>query len=212
MPGKKWEVFFQRQGFKYIAGIDEVGRGPLAGPVVAAAVILPENISIRGINDSKKLKEKERKRLFKTIQKRAISIGVGIVDHNTIDKINIAQATFAAMRLAVESLDPAPDILLIDGNCEINFSIPQKCIIKGDSKSISIAAASIIAKVIRDKIMDEFDKLLPAYKFKKHKGYGTKLHFKIIETHGLSPIHRQSFNSSSKIPLDFEQISLINFK
>ncbi len=210
MPSQKWEKFFQSLGIEFVAGIDEVGRGPLAGPVVAAAVILPVDAKLRGLNDSKKLNQKEKNRLFKRIKKVATSIGVGIVDHEIIDQINIAQATFAAMRLAVESLDQTPGVLLIDGNCEIHSSIPQKCIIKGDSKCSSIAAASIIAKVIRDKIMIEFDKVMPEYGFKKHKGYGTKLHMERLENHGLSTIHRRTFISLSKKTLDYEQTSLIN--
>lgn len=216
MPTKRFENFFRKQGFQYIAGVDEVGRGPLAGPVVAAAVILPKFFNLNGLDDSKKLKERDRLKLFPKIKKQALAVGVGIVDHAMIDKINIAQASLLAMSLALESLTPVPDILLVDGNCKLKTSAPQQCIIKGDSKSVSIAAASIIAKVIRDKIMREYDKVFPRYGFSKHKGYGTKLHLDNISRFGLCAIHRQSFNcegshSQTKIPLDLERPRLINF-
>lgn len=215
MPSSKWENFFINQGLGIVAGVDEVGRGPLAGPVVAAAVILSKNKRVKGINDSKKLSAKARNRLFKKIKAAAVSIGVGIIDHKTIDQINIAQATFAAMRLAIECLNPTPDVLLIDGKCEINSPIPQKCIVRGDSICRSIAAASIIAKVIRDKIMEEYGTLFPEYNFKKHKGYGTASHISALLKLGPCAIHRQSFISGilspeTLNPLDFEQTPLID--
>ncbi|MBI5701538.1 ribonuclease HII [Candidatus Saganbacteria bacterium] len=215
MPSSKWENFLIKQGFQYIAGVDEVGRGPLAGPVVAAAVILPTKHKFKGINDSKKLKDSARQKLFIKIKKHAVAIGVGIVDEKTIDRINIAQASLLAMEYAVDSLIPKGEVLLVDGKCDIKSSIPQQHIVKGDSKCVSIAAASIIAKVIRDKIMGEYDILYPNYGFNKHKGYGTELHIKNILEFGPCAIHRRSFNpmASSTVspnPLDFEQTSLIH--
>lgn len=185
------------KGIETIAGIDEVGRGPLAGPVVACAVILPKNCSIFRINDSKKLSASKREELFYIIEKEAISIGIAIVDPQTIDEINILQATYKAMKIAVEKLEPVPEMLLIDGNNNLpNVAIPQKKIIGGDGKSISIAAASIIAKVTRDRLMDAYHELYPEYNFIKHKGYGTKIHIEAIKKIGLCPIHRRSFTQN----------------
>jgi len=183
-------------GFKFIAGIDEAGRGPLAGPVVAAAVILDPKIVIPGINDSKKLSEAKREYLYDEINNKAISVGIGIVDEKTIDEINIKQATYMAMEMAISNLKVKPDFLLIDAEKLINVPIHQISIIKGDSLSVSIAAASIIAKVTRDRILDEYDKKYPEYGFGKHKGYGTKQHIESIRNFGLLPIHRRSFTKN----------------
>lgn len=180
-------------GYKMVAGIDEAGRGPLAGPVVAAAVILPQKIFIEGINDSKKVSIKKREALFEIINEKALSIGIGIIDHTTIDEINILNATKEAMKMAVEKLSISPKYLLIDALKLTDINIKQTAIIKGDSKSISIAAASIIAKVTRDRIMDQFNEIYPQYGFIKHKGYGTKDHYENIADYGISPIHRKSF-------------------
>lgn len=188
------EESLRSEGSTLIAGIDEVGRGALAGPVVAAAVMLPEEPIILGVRDSKKLSSEGREKIFTTIKSIAISIGVGIVNVRVIDKINILQATYLAMRQAVSRLSPAPDYLLVDGFGVPEIEVPQLPLIKGDSRSISIAAASIIAKVIRDKIMIEEGVLRPHYGFPKHKGYGTKEHYRAIAKHGPCPIHRRSFN------------------
>ncbi|MGN0484545.1 MAG: ribonuclease HII [Lachnospiraceae bacterium] len=176
-----------------ICGIDEAGRGPLAGPVVAGAVILPKDCKILYINDSKKLTEKKREELFDVIQKEAIAVGVGIVGPERIDEINILQATYEAMRAAIQNLSVQPDILLNDAVTIPQVEIPQIPIIKGDAKSISIGAASIIAKVTRDRMMLEYDKLYPQYGFAKHKGYGAKAHTDAIREYGPCPIHRRSF-------------------
>ena len=176
-----------------ICGIDEAGRGPLAGPVVAAAVILPQGCRIDYINDSKKLTPKKRDELFDVIMEEAVAVGVGIVDHEVIDRINILQATYEAMRQAISRLSVRPDILLNDAVEIPDVDIPQVPIIKGDAKSITIAAASIIAKVTRDRIMTEADSLYPGYGFAGHKGYGTKAHYDAIEKLGISPIHRYTF-------------------
>lgn len=185
-----------QDGYQYIAGIDEAGRGPLAGPVVAAAVILDPKIIIPGINDSKKLSEARREYLYDEICSKAVSVGIGIVDERIIDEINIRQATLMAMEMAVNKLNIKPNCLLIDAEKLINMPIPQISIIKGDSLSISIAAASIIAKVTRDRILKEYDKKYPEYGFGKHKGYGTKQHIEAIRTYGLLPIHRRSFTKN----------------
>ncbi len=181
------------QGFQIIAGVDEVGRGPLAGPVMAAAVILPKGLHIPGIDDSKKLSPLKREILFEVITAKALSIGIGIVKPEVIDNINILQATRLAMLNAVEQLDPQPDYLLIDGITTINSRITQKTVKKGDSLSLSIAAASIIAKVTRDRLMVEMDRLYPGYGFAAHKGYGSVLHMEAIRQLGPSPIHRLTF-------------------
>ncbi|WP_432400609.1 ribonuclease HII [Wukongibacter sp. M2B1] len=180
-------------GFESIAGLDEAGRGPLAGPVVASAVILPKYELIEGVNDSKKLSEKKRDELYEKIQDIAVDIGVGIVDNTLIDKINIFNATKLAMKRAIESMKIKPDFMLIDALEIADINIKQKSIIKGDSKSISIAAASIIAKVTRDRIVKEYDLTYPDYKFSKHKGYGTKEHYDAIMKYGITPMHRKSF-------------------
>lgn len=182
-----------KSGQETIAGIDEAGRGPLAGPVVAAAVILPYNTFIEGINDSKKISIKKREVLFRTIQKKALGIGIGIVDNKTIDRVNILNATKKAMLQAIKNLPISPQHLLIDAVELADTNIKQTSIIQGDSKSISIAAASIIAKVTRDRIMDQYHDRYPQYGFIKHKGYGTKEHYHHIQCHGLTAIHRKSF-------------------
>lgn len=180
-------------GFTCVAGIDEAGRGPLAGPVTAAAVVLPVGLSITGVDDSKKLTPDKREKLFEIIMTQAISVGVGIISPAEIDRINILQATRCAMLSAVQQLSPPPDYLLIDGISTINSSIPQKTIKKGDSLSLSIAAASIIAKVTRDRIMVEMESKYPGYGFSGHKGYGSAAHMDAIRRLGPSPIHRLTF-------------------
>lgn len=177
----------------YICGIDEVGRGPLAGPVVAGAVILPKDNPILYLNDSKKLSEKKREMLYEEIMEHAVATGIGIVSPARIDEINILQATYEAMRMAIAKLQVKPDILLNDAVTIPEVEIPQVPIIKGDAKSVSIAAASIIAKVTRDRLMVEYDKVLPGYDFASNKGYGTKVHIAGIKELGPSPIHRATF-------------------
>lgn len=180
-------------GYVNICGIDEVGRGPLCGPVVAGAVILPKDCGILYINDSKKLSEKMRDVLYDEISKGAVSWGVGIVPPERIDEINILQATYEAMRIAIENLKVSPDILLNDAVTIPGVEIPQVPIIKGDAKSQSIAAASIMAKVTRDRIMAQYDELYPEYGFARHKGYGTKAHIEALKEYGPCPIHRRTF-------------------
>jgi len=187
------------QGYKVIGALDEAGRGPLAGPVVAACVIINTNISLNSeleeINDSKKLTAKKRELLFDLIKKNFIEVGIGLSDHRTIDRINILQATFLAMKKAISSLKSKPNFLMVDGSIKIpNCSTPQQTYIGGDAKILSIAAASIMAKVVRDRLMLEFDKTYPQYGFIKHKGYGTKDHLDKIKQYGPCPIHRLSFN------------------
>jgi ribonuclease HII len=188
-----YEKAAQRSGFSLIAGIDEAGRGPLAGPVMAAAVILPVGLSIKGVDDSKKLTADKREKLFDTIMSLALSVGVGIVTPAEIDRINILQATRCAMLSAVQQLSFQPDYLLIDGITAIDSRIPQKTIKKGDSLSLSIAAASIIAKVTRDRYMIEMDIIHPGYGFAGHKGYGSAAHLDAIRKLGPTPIHRLTF-------------------
>ncbi|MEA4815813.1 MAG: ribonuclease HII [Lachnospiraceae bacterium] len=189
----KYEREFYDKGALYVAGTDEVGRGPLAGPVMAAAVILPRDVIIPGINDSKKLSEAKREELSSIILKEAVSFGFGIVSPEEIDKINILNATLKAMQKAVFSLSVSPDILLIDALTVPGLKMFQKPIIKGDALSVSIGAASIIAKVKRDALMKEYAKEYPEYLFDKNKGYGTAEHMEAIRKHGLCPIHRKSF-------------------
>lgn len=185
-----------------ICGIDEAGRGPLAGPVVAGAVILPKDVQILYLNDSKKLSEAKREELYDEIQKKAVAVGVGIVSPERIDEINILQATYEAMKLAIKDLGIAPDILLNDAVTIPGVSIKQVPIIKGDAKSVSIAAASIIAKVTRDRIMQVYDEKYPEYGFGKHKGYGAAAHIEALKEHGPCPIHRRTFikNFSNDLP------------
>ncbi|HTY13725.1 MAG TPA: ribonuclease HII [Candidatus Omnitrophota bacterium] len=207
-PTSRLENQLHRKGIKHIAGIDEVGIGPLAGPVVAAAVILPSSCRIPGLDDSKKLSEKKRLSLFKLISERTLAIGIGIVDWETIDRINILRASHLAMKIAVGSLSIKPGHLLIDGRFRIASPISQTAIVRGDSKCASIAAASVIAKVTRDRIMEKFDPIFPEYGFKRHKGYGTREHVAAIREFGPVLIHRRSFFPVSdspeiQIPLDF---------
>ena len=182
-----------QKGFSKIAGIDEAGRGPLAGPVISAAVILPKSFQISGVFDSKKLTPKRRSYLYEKIYENAVSVGIGIVDPFEIDRINILQASLTAMAAAVENLSPQPDCLLIDGTFLISSSLPQKAIPKGDTLSISIAAASIVAKVTRDRLMERYHQDYPQFGFLKHKGYPTKAHKQTIQQFGCCPIHRKSF-------------------
>ena len=188
-----YEIKAGKKGYRLIAGVDEAGRGPLAGPVVAAAVVLPADAILQGLDDSKKLSPTRREELFPKIQTQAVVYGVAVVNPEVIDKINILQAALLAMQQAVEQLQPVPDLLLIDGNQKTASSIEQWAIVKGDSKSLSIAAASVLAKVTRDHIMQDYHQLYPQYEFACHKGYGTKLHRDLIAEHGPCPIHRSTF-------------------
>lgn len=187
----KYEREYAQYG--YICGIDEVGRGPLAGPVVAGAVILPKDCEILYINDSKKLSAKKREELYDIIMEQAVATGIGMVSPQRIDEINILQATYEAMREAISKLSVTPDILLNDAVTIPQVDIPQVPIIKGDAKSISIGAASIIAKVTRDRLMEEYEKIMPEYGFASNKGYGSGAHIEAIKTYGPSPIHRMTF-------------------
>lgn len=187
-----WEIE-DSLGLRLICGVDEAGRGPLAGPVCAAAVILPEHLQIPGLNDSKKLTDKKRRELFPMIQEQAIAYGIGLASESEIDEINILQATFLAMRRALEQLTVRPEIALIDGNRETDFGLPVKTVVKGDSLSANIAAASILAKVTRDNLMMELAQQYPEYGFEIHKGYGTKAHYEALRTYGPCPIHRKTF-------------------
>ncbi len=189
----EFELAAKAKGFSAVCGVDEAGRGPLAGPVFAAAVILPQGCEIDGLNDSKKISEKKREALFDVIKEKAISYCVASVDEKTIDEINILQATYLAMSKAVEGLDMPADYALIDGNRMPPLNIDGETIVKGDAKSPSIAAASILAKVSRDRFMLELDKEFPQYQFSKHKGYGTKLHYEMLLEHGISSCHRKTF-------------------
>ncbi|HSX10770.1 MAG TPA: ribonuclease HII [Chlamydiales bacterium] len=204
------EYRLKAEGFQRIAGIDEAGRGPLAGPVVAAACILPPEALFAGLNDSKQLKPEQRELLFAEIVSCPhLLYGIGIVDVKTIDRVNILQATFLAMRKAVESLPAQPDYLLIDGNQLPHFDIPTESLVEGDSLSVSIAAASIIAKVTRDRIMAELDAKWPRYGFRKHKGYATEEHLEAIHKWGPCSIHRKSFDPvKSMLDLQPTQIDL----
>ena len=182
-----------QKGFSRIAGIDEAGRGPLAGPVVSAAVIIPFSLQIPEISDSKKLTPQKRNYLYEKIYDLAVSVGIGIVDPFEIDRINILQAALLSMAMAVENLAPQPDCLLIDGTFLISSALPQEAIPKGDALSVSIAAASIVAKVTRDRLMERYHQDYPQFGFSKHKGYPTKAHKKAIQKFGCCPIHRRSF-------------------
>lgn len=188
---KKYEKEYASYG--YICGIDEAGRGPLAGPVVAGAVILPKDCQILYLNDSKQLSEKKREELYDVIMREAVAVGVGYASHERIDEINILQATYEAMRQAIGSLGVQPDLLLNDAVTIPGVDIRQVPIIKGDAKSISIAAASIVAKVTRDRLMIEYDRTYPEYHFAENKGYGAAVHIEALKKHGASPIHRKSF-------------------
>jgi ribonuclease HII len=188
-----YETQAARRGYRCVAGIDEAGRGPLAGPVVAAAVILPDGLILPGVDDSKKLSPELRDELFELISSEALAVGVGFGDHDLVDRINILQATLCAMRDAISQLHLTPDFLLIDGISTIPINVAQRTIKKGDSLSLSIAAASIIAKVTRDRLMVQYDALYPGYGFAAHKGYGAASHLAAIASLGPSPIHRKSF-------------------
>ncbi|MBF2345458.1 ribonuclease HII [Listeria seeligeri] len=202
---KHYENDLYQQGYKFIAGVDEVGRGPLAGPVVAAAVILPEDFSVVGINDSKQLSELKRETLFELIQQQAIAVGVGIIEHDVIDEVNIYEATKLAMRKALDELNPSPDFVLIDA-MPLKYTEAELSLIKGDTKSISIAAASIIAKVTRDRLMKDYDVAYPGYDFVNNMGYGTKNHLNGLDTIGVCPIHRLSFAPVKEAKLYFESL------
>lgn len=190
-----WEIedsYFEK-GVKLICGVDEAGRGPLAGPVCAAAVILPSHIQIPGLNDSKKLTDKKRRELYPVIMEKAVAYGIGFASHEEIDTINILQATYLAMERAIAQLTVKPELALIDGNRAKDFGLPVQTVIKGDSLSASIAAASILAKVTRDDLMLDAAAEYPQYAFDVHKGYGTKAHYEALTAYGPSPIHRMSF-------------------
>ena len=189
-----FERKYHAMGSRYICGIDEAGRGPLAGPVVIAAAIMPRNSMIEGVNDSKKVSEKKREELYEIITKEAISYGVGIIDQKEIDRINILNATKEGLTMAVKELNPRPDLIIVDALTKIDTDgIPYQSIIKGDAKCYSISAASIIAKVTRDRIMRQWDEIYPQYGFAKHKGYGTAEHIKALKEYGPCPLHRESF-------------------
>ena len=181
------------EGFSLICGVDEAGRGPLAGPVYAAAVILPRDAVIDGLNDSKKLTEKKREALFDVITERALTYGIASASVEEIEKLNILNATFLAMNRAIDKLDPIPELALIDGNRSTGIAMPSRCIVKGDSRCADIAAASILAKVSRDRYMLTLAEKYPQYHFEQHKGYGTKLHYEALREYGPSPEHRPSF-------------------
>jgi ribonuclease HII len=191
-----YELDLWMNGIVRVAGIDEAGRGPLAGPVVAAAVVFPSNIWIEGVDDSKKLSPDRRQEMYEQIKQLAVGVGVGIVDPQTIDRINILQATHRAMDLAVSRIMPAPNYLLVDGRGQHEFMIPSTAIVDGDARCFSIAAASIIAKVTRDRLMEQFDREFPEYGFAQHKGYGTRQHYDALERFGPCAIHRRSFRLS----------------
>ena len=190
-----WEIEegLMQQGITAIAGVDEAGRGPLAGPVCAAAVILPEHLEIPGLNDSKKLTDKKRRELFPIIKEQAIAYGIAFATEQEIDEINILQATFLAMQRAIDQLEGKANFALIDGNREKDFGLPVMTVVKGDSRSANIAAASVLAKVTRDLYMEELAQKYPEYGFEIHKGYGTKAHYAALTAHGASPVHRQTF-------------------
>ena len=190
-----WEIekTWADRGFHAICGIDEAGRGPLAGPVCAAAVILPEGLEIPGLNDSKKLTDKKRRELFPIIEEQALAYGIGWASQEEIDDINILQATFLAMSRAVEQLNIRPDLALVDGNRAPTLDLPVETVVKGDSLSASIAAASVLAKVSRDDVMLRMAEECPGYGFEVHTGYGTKAHYEALRTFGPSPIHRRTF-------------------
>ena len=190
-----WEIenSLYAEGYKMICGVDEAGRGPLAGPVCAAAVILPKGLELPGLNDSKKLTDKKRRELFPIIKEQAVAYGIGLASHEEIDEINILQATYLAMERAIAQLEGKADFALIDGSRAKDFGLPVRTVVKGDSLSASIAAASVLAKVTRDDIMLEMAETYPEFGFEVHKGYGTKAHYEALRSHGHSPIHRMSF-------------------
>ena len=191
---KQYENELRNKGYKYICGIDEAGRGPLAGPVVVASVIMPENSMIEGVNDSKKVSEKKREKLYDLILEEAISYGVGIIGQDEIDDINILNATKKGLTISLKELTQKPDLIIVDALTNIDtLGTPYESIIKGDAKCYSISAASIIAKVTRDRIMREWDKVYPQYGFAQHKGYGTSAHISSIKEYGPCPLHRKTF-------------------
>lgn len=189
----KYENDAARQGYRFVTGVDEAGRGPLAGPVVAAAVLLPQQISLHGLDDSKKLSKESREQFFPQIVQTALAYGVGIVSVETIERINILQAALLAMKLAIEKCALSPDLLLVDGNKRVDHPAEQWTIVGGDGKSLSIAAASVLAKVTRDRIMQDYHLNYPDYEFDRHKGYPTKRHREKIRQFGPCPIHRKTF-------------------
>ena len=193
-----WEIedSFYAQGIGAICGVDEAGRGPLAGPVCAAAVMLPQHLEIPGLTDSKKLSDKKRRELFPLIQEQAIAFGIGFASEQEIDELNILQATFLAMKRALAQLGTPPELALIDGNRETDFGIPVRTVVKGDSLSANIAAASILAKVSRDDLMIQLAQKYPQYGFEVHKGYGTRAHYQALEAYGPSEVHRKTFLKS----------------
>ena len=194
---KEQENELRKKGFEYICGIDEAGRGPLAGPVVVASVIMPADSMIEGVNDSKKISEKKREKIYEQILEEAISYGVAIIGQDEIDEINILNATKKGLTISLQELSQRPDLILVDALNGIDtLGIPYDSIIKGDAKCYSIAAASIVAKVTRDRIMREWDKIYPKYGFEKHKGYGTAAHIAAIRENGICPIHRRSFTKN----------------
>ena len=194
-PINMWQIEDElySQGIQMVCGVDEAGRGPLAGPVCAAAVILPPHLEIQGLNDSKKLSDKRRRELMPVIQEKAVAYGIGFASHEEIDEINILQATFLAMERAIAQLAGKAEFALIDGNREKDFGLPVRTVVKGDSLSASIAAASILAKVTRDDLMEALAQEYPGYGFEIHKGYGTKAHYEALRNLGPSPVHRMSF-------------------
>lgn len=194
MPDFSYEINAQNNGYKTVCGVDEAGRGPLAGPVCAAAVILPENCEIEGVNDSKKLSEKKREEIFEVIKQKAVAYSIAFASVEEIERYNILNATFIAMNRAIEGLNIKPDYALIDGNkIPTGIKIDAEAVVKGDALSASVAAASILAKVSRDKLMLSYAEKYPEYEFSRHKGYGTKIHYEAIEKYGMCEIHRPSF-------------------
>jgi ribonuclease HII len=188
-----YESLVRKAGYRWIAGVDEAGRGPLAGPVVAAAVILPEGVVLEGVRDSKEMTKEERERAFSLIHEKALTVGVGVVSAEDIDRTNILQASLQAMKQALLSLDPQPEFCLVDGIYPVPVPIPYRCLKKGDRRSHSISAASIVAKVYRDRIMCSFHEQYPAYGFSENKGYGTARHLAALREQGACPIHRMTF-------------------
>ena len=188
-----YEDMARKSGYGILAGVDEAGRGPLAGPVVAAAVILPQGAELRGVGDSKKMTAKARNEAFPVIHRTALATGVGVVSHKYVDSFNILNASLEAMRRAVLALEPQPEFLLVDGIHGVPLSIPQKCLKKGDQISRSISAASVVAKVYRDRIMCSYHEMYPVYDFHKNKGYGTRQHFSALKRYGPSSLHRRTF-------------------
>lgn len=199
-----WERIEERtrsRGFRMIAGLDEAGRGPLAGPVVAAAVVLPRTRALAGVADSKTLTAEQREKALALIQKKALGIGIGIVEAMEIDRLNILRASLKAMEMAVRDLSPSPDFLLIDGLHTLRLPLPQQALSGGDGRCLSIAAASIVAKVTRDRLMVAYHEKYPEYNFARHKGYGTREHLRALQAHGCCPIHRQSFRTIYQLSL-----------